>query len=111
MWDVLQKGETAVQKGKTALRARGRGEGLTGKTSAVITECRCAVAEVRHERAAKEGTEAAKRRQEQPLNKRRCVNSMSEMGDRWAAGRNNRLTNSWRVVLRIYDAMCAGVNG
>jgi hypothetical protein len=27
---------------------------VTGKTSAVITECRCAVANVRHERAAKE---------------------------------------------------------
>ena len=37
----------------------------TGKTSAVITECRCAVAKVRHERAAKEGAEATIRRQEQ----------------------------------------------
>jgi hypothetical protein len=37
----------------------------TGKISAVITECRCAVVKVRHERAAKEGAEAAKRRQEQ----------------------------------------------
>jgi hypothetical protein len=41
---------------------------VTGKTSAVITECRSVlfvVAKVRHERAAKEGAEAAKRRQEQ----------------------------------------------
>jgi hypothetical protein len=38
---------------------------VTGEISAVITECRCAVAKVRHERAAKEGAEAAKRRQEQ----------------------------------------------
>jgi hypothetical protein len=36
---------------------------VTGKTSAVITECRCAVAKVHHERATKEGAEAAKRRQ------------------------------------------------
>jgi hypothetical protein len=117
MWDVLQK-ETAVQKGKTALRVdvgnavrrlwKVDADGLTGplgtclseddelrqlmegvaeagswavwmgvfskswmkllvagKISAVITECRCAVAKVRHERAAKEGTEAAKRRQKQ----------------------------------------------
>jgi hypothetical protein len=42
-----------------------RARTVTGKTSAVITECRCAVAKVRHERAAKEGAEAAKRRQEQ----------------------------------------------
>jgi hypothetical protein len=28
---------------------------VTGKISAIITECRCAVAKVRHERAAKEG--------------------------------------------------------
>jgi hypothetical protein len=32
---------------------------VTGKTSAVITGCRCAFAKVRHERAAKEGAEAA----------------------------------------------------
>jgi hypothetical protein len=38
---------------------------LTSKISAIITECQCAVAKVRHERAAKEGAEAAKRRQEQ----------------------------------------------
>jgi hypothetical protein len=44
---------------------------ITGKISAIITECRCAVAKVRHERAtrnalsAKEGAEAAIRRQEQ----------------------------------------------
>jgi hypothetical protein len=39
----------------------------TGKGSAVITECRlcCCVAKVRHERGAKEGAAAAKRRQEQ----------------------------------------------
>jgi hypothetical protein len=39
---------------------------VTGKTSAVITECRYAVAKVRHERAAKEGAVGAMRRQEQP---------------------------------------------
>ena len=39
--------------------------GFHGKISAIITECRCAVAKVRHERAAMEGAEAAKRRQEQ----------------------------------------------
>jgi hypothetical protein len=38
---------------------------VTGKISAVITECRCVVAKVRHERAAKECAEAAKRGQEQ----------------------------------------------
>jgi hypothetical protein len=38
---------------------------VTRKISAVVTECRCAVAKVRHQRAAKEGAEAAKRRQEQ----------------------------------------------
>jgi hypothetical protein len=32
------------------------------------------------------------------------------MGDRWAAGGSNRLTNSWRVVLHINDAMCAGAS-
>jgi hypothetical protein len=32
---------------------------VTGKTSTVITECRCAVAKVRHERAAKEGAGTA----------------------------------------------------
>jgi hypothetical protein len=31
---------------------------VTGKISAVITECRCAVVKVRHERVAKEGAEA-----------------------------------------------------
>jgi hypothetical protein len=38
---------------------------VTGKISAVITKCRCAVAKVRHEWAAKEGAEVAKRRHEQ----------------------------------------------
>jgi hypothetical protein len=95
-----------VAGGPTFKRARI----VTDKISAITSECRCAVAKVRHERAAKEGAEAAKRRQEQ-LEKERCVNSMSEMADRWAAGGNNRLTNSWRVVLHINGAMCAGVNG
>jgi hypothetical protein len=36
---------------------------VTGNISAITTECRCAVAKVRHERAAKEGAEAAIRRQ------------------------------------------------
>ena len=44
---------------------------VAGKTSAVITECRCDVAKVRHEWAAKEGAEAAKRRHEQ-LEKEEC---------------------------------------
>jgi hypothetical protein len=81
---------------------------VTGKISAIITECRCAVAKVRHERAAKEGAEAAKRRQEQL--EKEVRDSMSVMGDRWAVVGNNRLTNSWRVVLRIYDAMYAGAS-
>ena len=38
---------------------------VTGKNSAVITGCRCAVAKVRHERATKGGAEAAKPRHEQ----------------------------------------------
>jgi hypothetical protein len=50
--------ELLVAGGLTYKRARI----VTGKISAVITECRCAVAKVRHERAAKEGAEAAKRR-------------------------------------------------
>ena len=53
--------ELLVAGGLTNKRARI----VTGKISAVITECRCAVAKVRHERAAKEGAEAAIRRQEQ----------------------------------------------
>jgi hypothetical protein len=37
-----------------------RAQAVTGKTSAIISECRCAVAKERHERAAKESpTEAA----------------------------------------------------
>jgi hypothetical protein len=50
-----------VAGGLTCKRARI----VTGKISAVITECRCAVAKVHHEQAAKKGTEATKRRQEQ----------------------------------------------
>jgi hypothetical protein len=63
---------------------------LTGKTSAVITG----------------------RRQNGDKNnwKRRCVSTMTVMGDRWAAGGSNRLTSSWRVVLHINDAMCAGAS-
>jgi hypothetical protein len=39
---------------------------VTSEISAITTECRCAVAkQARHERAANEGAEAAKRRQEQ----------------------------------------------
>jgi hypothetical protein len=85
---------------------------VTGKISAVITECRCAVAKVRHERAAKEGAEAARNGDKNNW-KRRCVSTMSVMGDRWAAVGNNRLSNSWRVVLHINinDAMCAGARG
>ena len=83
---------------------------VTGKISAIITECRCAVAKVRHERAA---IWKARRRQNGDKNnwKRRCVSTMIVMGDRWAAGGSNRLTNSWRVVLHTNDAMCAGASG
>jgi hypothetical protein len=85
---------------------------VTGKISAVITECRCAVAKARHERAAMEGAEAGQNGDKNNW-KRRCVSTMSVMGDRWAAGGSNRLTNSWRVVLRINDAamLCAGASG
>jgi hypothetical protein len=58
-WAVWMK--LLVAGGLTFKRARI----VTGKISAVITECRCAVAKVRHERAVMEGVEAAKRRQEQ----------------------------------------------
>jgi hypothetical protein len=67
---------------------------VTGKNSAVITECCCAVAKVRHEREAKEGAEAAKRRDRNNW-KRRCVSTMSAMGDRWAAVGNNRISSCW----------------
>jgi hypothetical protein len=40
--------------------------------SSVITECRCAVAKIRHERVAKEGADAAKRRQSQLEVVREC---------------------------------------
>ena len=83
---------------------------VTGKISADITECRCAVAKVRHERAAKEGAEAAKRRQEQ-LEKEVREYHVSVMSGRWAAGGNNRWTNFWRVVLHISDDMYAGASG
>jgi hypothetical protein len=52
--------ELLVAGGPTFKRARI----VAGEINAVITECRGAVAKVRHERAAKEGAEAAKRRQE-----------------------------------------------
>ena len=54
----MSKSALLVAGGLTYKRARI----VTGKTSAVITECCCTVAKVRHERAAKEGTEAAKQR-------------------------------------------------
>ena len=95
-----------VAGGPTFKRARI----VTGMISAIITECRCAVAKrfVMSGRPRK-----AQRRQNGDKNnwKRRCVSTMSMMGDRWAAGGSNRLTNSWRVVLHINDAMCAGANG
>jgi hypothetical protein len=53
---------------------------------------------------------AAKRRQQQLENEVREYH-VSVMGDRWAAVGNNRLSSSWRVVLHINDAMCAGVSG
>jgi hypothetical protein len=34
------------------------------------------------------------------------VSTMSVMGGRWAAVGNNRLTNFWRVMLHISDAIC-----
>jgi hypothetical protein len=54
----------------------------------------------------------AKRRQEQ-LEKevREYVSTMGVMDDRWTAVGNNHLTNFWRVVLHISDAMCAGASG
>jgi hypothetical protein len=54
----------------------------------------------------------ARRRQNGDKNnwKGRCVSTMIVMGDRWAAGGSNRLTNSWRVVLHINDDMCAGAS-
>jgi hypothetical protein len=55
---------------------------VTGKASAVITGYRCGVAKARHEWAAKEGAEAAKRRQEQLEQEVRAV---SDMGVMWAA--------------------------
>jgi septal ring factor EnvC (AmiA/AmiB activator) len=85
-------------------------EAPSSKISAVITECRCAVAKVRHERAAKEGAKAAKRRQEQLEKEVREYHERDgrQMGS--AVG-NNRLTNFWRVVLHISDAMYAGASG
>jgi hypothetical protein len=63
--------------------------------SLLSAECRCAVAKARHERAAKEGAEVVKRRQEFNNWKRRYVSTMSAMGGRWAAVGNNCLTNFW----------------
>jgi hypothetical protein len=83
---------------------------VTGKTSALITECRCADAKVRHERAAKKGAVAAMRRQEQ-LEKEVREYHERHVGGKWAAVGNNRLTNFWRVVLHISDAMYAGASG
>ena len=82
---------------------------VTGKISAIITECRCAVAKVRHERAAMEGAEAAKRRQEQLEKEVREYHERD--GRQMGSGGSNRLTNSWRVVLHTNDAMCAGASG
>jgi hypothetical protein len=92
-----------VAGGLTFKRARM----VTGKISAVITECRCAVTKVRHERAAKEGAEAAKRRQKNNW-KRRCMRwTMSAMGDRWAAVGNNRLSNSCGEWCCTSTMLCA----
>jgi hypothetical protein len=54
----------------------------------------------------------AQRRRSRDRNnwKRRYVSTMSVMGGRWAAVGNNRLTNFWRVVLHISDAMYAGAS-
>jgi hypothetical protein len=84
---------------------------VAGKISAIITECRCAVASRRFVMSGR--PRKAQRRQNGDKNnwKRMCVSTMSVMGDRWAAGGSNRLTNSWRVVLHINDAMCAGASG
>jgi hypothetical protein len=67
---------------------------VTGKTSAVISECRCAVAKVRHERATKEGAQRQRSGDRNNWKRRYAyVSTMSVMGGRWAAVGNNRLTN------------------
>jgi hypothetical protein len=76
---------------------------VTGKISAVITECRCAVAKVRHERAAKEGTEAAKRRQEQ------LKKEVREYHER--DGRQMDSGGKQPLDLHISDVMYAGASG
>jgi hypothetical protein len=66
---------------------------VTGKIGAIITGCRYAVAKVHHERGR---PRKAQRRQNGDKNnwKRRCVSTMSVMGDRWTAGGSNRLTKT-----------------
>jgi hypothetical protein len=85
---------------------------VTGKISAATTECHCAVAKVRHERAAKEGAEAAKRRQEQ-LEKEVCEFHERDRRQMGCGGKQplDQLLASGAVHLCIYDAMCAGANG
>jgi hypothetical protein len=96
-----------VAGGPTFKRARI----VTGKISAVITECQCAVAKVRHERAGKEGAEAAKRRQEQLEKEVREYHERHDGRQMGSGGKQHRLSNSWRVVLHINDALCAGASG
>jgi hypothetical protein len=82
-----------------------------GKISAVITECRCAVVKVRHERAAnKEGAEAAKWRQEQLEQEVREYHERD--GRQMGSGGEQPLDQIFasaatRVVLHTSDAMCA----
>jgi hypothetical protein len=58
---------------------------VTGKISAIISECRCAVAKVRHERAARESAEAmAERRRILELDVQKCHAMWTD--DRLGAG-------------------------
>jgi hypothetical protein len=61
----LEELEEVTLNEASALRARESVEATALEVDALVTKCRCAVAKARHERATKEGAEAAKRRQEQ----------------------------------------------
>jgi hypothetical protein len=100
--------ELLVAGGLTYNRARI----VTGKISAVITECRCAQAVLLRRFVMSGRPRKAQMRRGGDRNnwKMRYMSTMSVMGGRWAAVGNNRLTNFWRVVLRINDAICAGAS-
>jgi hypothetical protein len=89
-----------------------RARNVTGKISAVITECRCAVAKVRHERAAKEGAEEAKRRQEQ-LEKEVCEHHERDERQMGSGGKQpfDQLLASGAAHQRYPGTMCAGASG